>query len=224
MRPRPGSSAATGSSGQRSAPIRATISAAGTTSSSCQPLLVPTSMYSMKRRMCAGAAEPLGHLRRSTSSLTPRLTTMLTLTGRPAAAAASMPSSTRCDREADVVHPLEHLVVERVQADRDRSRPAARSAVRLARQQRAVGGQRQVAQAVARGGRPASRPASRCRGAAAARRRSGGASRRRPRTKTRATRVDLLERQQLGAGEELVAAARTPRAACSRCSGSCSGR
>src|SRR3990172_3987484 len=71
------------------------ISAAGTTSSRRQPLALPTSMYSMKRSIC-----PRSRKRRAISStvwsLTPRLTTMLTLTGeRPASCAAAIPSSTR---------------------------------------------------------------------------------------------------------------------------------
>ena len=69
-------------------------SADGTTSSILQPLVCPTSMYSMKRRMW-----PLPLNRRAigriSRSFTPRLTTMLILIGaRPASAAASMPSST----------------------------------------------------------------------------------------------------------------------------------
>ncbi len=82
-----------GSSGS-SASIKATISAAGTTSSRRQPFVAPTSMYSMNRRMW-----PLPRKCRASStiwsSLTPRLTTALTFTFRPAAAAAAIPSSTR---------------------------------------------------------------------------------------------------------------------------------
>ena len=76
------------------APTGATLSAAGATSSIPQPLLWPTSMYSMKRTMW-----PLPRKWRAIgttlSSLTPRLTTAFTFTGSPAAAAASIPSSTR---------------------------------------------------------------------------------------------------------------------------------
>src|SRR5438876_335919 len=74
--------------------MRRTTSAEGTTSSMRQPFELPTSMYSMKRAMW-----PLERQRsaigRMSRSLTPRFTTMLTFTGeRPAAAAASMLSST----------------------------------------------------------------------------------------------------------------------------------
>src|SRR5438094_467162 len=75
--------------------MRRTISSALTTSSSRQPFVEPTSMYSMKRRTrpeprkCSASAS-------TSPSFAPRLTTALTLTGSPAATAASIPSSTRC--------------------------------------------------------------------------------------------------------------------------------
>ena len=48
------------------------------------------------------------------------------------------------DREVDVVHRAEGLVVERVQADRDALEPGVLERLRLARQQGAVRRQRQV--------------------------------------------------------------------------------
>ena len=91
-RPRRGSSPPPARAAAR-AEIRAISSAAGTTSSSRQPFVVPTSMYSMKRREW-----PLSRKWRAIStipsSLRPRLTTVFTFTGRPASVAASMPSRT----------------------------------------------------------------------------------------------------------------------------------
>ncbi len=71
-----------------------TSSAAGTTSSSRQPFEWPTSMYSMKR-----SVTPVSRAHRAIgtidSSLIPRRTTMLILTGvKPASSAAPIPSST----------------------------------------------------------------------------------------------------------------------------------
>ena len=48
---------------------------------------------------------------------------MFTFTGRPAAAAASMPLEHPLHREVDVVHRREDLVVERVEADRHPAQP-----------------------------------------------------------------------------------------------------
>ena len=60
-----------------------------------QPLVAPTSMYSMKRSTTAACAVKWRAIGTIWSSLVPRLTTMLTLIGpRPARAAASMPAST----------------------------------------------------------------------------------------------------------------------------------
>jgi hypothetical protein len=55
-----------------------------------------------------------------------------------------MPSSTLADREVDVVHAPEGGVVQRVQADRHPLEPGGAQRACLLRQQRAVGGQRQV--------------------------------------------------------------------------------
>ena len=59
-----------------------------------QPLEWPTSMYSIKRRMWPFSLKKRA-IGRMLSSLSPRLTTMLTLIGlKPTLAAASIPSST----------------------------------------------------------------------------------------------------------------------------------
>ena len=202
MRPRPGSSARPARPATARRP-RATISAAGTTSSSCQPLLVPTSMYSMKRRMVP-VPRNRSAMSAIESSLTPRWTTMFTLTGRPAAAAASMPSSTRCTGKRTSFIRWNTSSSSESRLTVIRSRPAARSAVRLAGQHRAVGGQRQVAQAVLA---EAVEHADQRLDVAPQERLAAGHAElldaaadedpRHPR--------DLLERQQLGAVEELVA-------------------
>ena len=198
------------------------ISAAGTTSSSRQPLLVPTSMYSIRRRTWP-VPRKCSAMSRMLSSLSPRLTTMLTLTGpSPARAAASMPSSTCGDREADVVHRGEHVVVERVEADRDpvaarRRRAAARSA---------PGARRSSSSPCRRcrsTRRRAWRPAGRGRDAGAARRRSGGACARR-RRRTAAPAARSLRTSGAGSGAGTGSRGRKPPSACSRRSGSCSGR
>jgi hypothetical protein len=69
------------------------ISAAATTSSSRQPLVVPTSMNSIKRSTCP-LPRNCSAIGRTDWSLQPRLTTMLTFTGSPAPAAAGMASGT----------------------------------------------------------------------------------------------------------------------------------
>ena len=68
--------------------------AEGNTSSMRQPLVAPTSMYSIKRKTIPVPRKCLA-MGRISWSLVPRLTTMLTLIGpRPTACAASMPFST----------------------------------------------------------------------------------------------------------------------------------
>ena len=62
------------------------------------------------------------------SSLRPRLTTALTLTGMPAAAAASIPSSTRDTGKSTSFIARKMLVVERVEADGDAVEAASASA------------------------------------------------------------------------------------------------
>jgi len=68
--------------------------AEGSTSSMRQPLVAPTSMYSIKRSTTPVLRKCLA-MGRISASLVPRLTTMLTLMGaRPTLAATSMPLST----------------------------------------------------------------------------------------------------------------------------------
>ena len=132
---------------------------------------------------------------------------MLILTGAsPASSAASIPSSTLRDREVDPVHRPEDRVVERVEADRHplqpgrrrAARPGARSAEPLVVSVRSTGrpsGRRIAASIAMRSGR--------------SRRTSGSPpvirsfSTPSP-TKTRASRVDLLEGQHLVARQERV--------------------
>ncbi len=107
--------------------MRATISAAGTTSSSRQPFVWPTSMYSMKRRTW-----PLPRKRSASatipSSFTPRLTTALTFTGSPAAAAASIPSSTRSTGKSTSLSARKVASSTESRLTVTRSRPARASA------------------------------------------------------------------------------------------------
>ncbi len=80
-------------------------------------------MYSMKRRMWPLPLKwrAIGRMSRS---LTPRLTTMLTLIGEsPAAAAASMPSSTLATGKSTSFIARNDSVVERVEAHRDAIQP-----------------------------------------------------------------------------------------------------
>ena len=107
------------------------------------------------------------------------------------------------DRKVDVVHRAERRVVERVEAHGDALQAGVAQRARLLREQRAVGGQREVEAADAP---PASRPGVRCSGAAAARRRSAGSSRRRAPTNSAGDARDFLERQQLGVRQERVVA------------------
>ena len=198
----------------------ATISAAGTTSSMRQPLVVPTSMYSMKRSVSPRARGSSAASGTIWSSLTPRLTTQLTLTGSPAAAAASIPSSTRLDGEVDVVHRPEGRVVERVEADRDPVEARVRERLGLARRaasrSSSASGRRRAAASISIS-RSRSRRTS---GSPPVSRSFSTPSRRRNARDAR----DLLEVEQLAAARGSGSRGRRPPSACSRCSGSCSGR
>ena len=117
-------------------------------------------------------------------SLVPRLTTMLTLIGaRPGARAASMPASTSATGKSTSFMRRKTASSSASRLTVTRCRPASFSACALRRQQRAVGGQRQVerlavgVRSCGQHGRPAARGAC----AAAARRRSGGSCARRGR-------------------------------------------
>ena len=119
-RPRRDSRRPTGSAGQLGV-TAAMSSAAGTTSSSRQPFVWPTSMYSMNR-----SVTPVSRAQRAIGttddSLTPRRTTMLILIGVQAGLERRVdPVEHLRDREVDPVHRAEDCVVERVQADRDAS-------------------------------------------------------------------------------------------------------
>ena len=84
-----------------------------------QPLVLPTSMYSMKRTMWP-VPRKRAAIATMSPSLTPRFTTMLILIGAsPAAAAASMPSSTFATGKSASFIALEGRFVERIEADRD---------------------------------------------------------------------------------------------------------
>ena len=89
----PAALAGSASSGS-SASISWRASALGSTSSICQPLLQPTSMYSMKRK-ANGRPRKWRTSGKIWCSLVPRLTTVLILIGpSPTASAASIPAST----------------------------------------------------------------------------------------------------------------------------------
>ncbi len=104
------------------------ISAAGTTSSSRQPLVVPTSMYSMNRSTCP-VCRKCAAIGRMDCSFTPRRTTMFTLTGAsPAAAAAAMAASTRATGNRASLN-MSSSSESRLTVTR--RRPAAASAVAL---------------------------------------------------------------------------------------------
>ena len=197
----------------------ATISAAGTTSSRRQPFVAPTSMYSMKRTMW-----PVPRKRRAMSrtepSFTPRFTTTLTLTGSPAAAAASIPSSTRATGKSTSFIARKtssssesRLTVTRVRpasasafafaassapfvvSVRSRSPSAASSATRSSRSRRTSGSPPVIRSFVhAEVDEDARDP------------------------------LDLLEGEQLAPRRGSGSRARRPPSACSRRSGSCSGR
>ena len=105
-----------------------TTSAEGSTSSMRQPLVAPTSMYSMKRSTTPvpGSGAPSAGSR---ASLVPRLTTMLTLIGPEAGGLRGVDARQHVGhREVDVVHAAEHGVVEAVEARPSRAagrRPSA---------------------------------------------------------------------------------------------------
>ena len=98
----------------------------------------------------AGALEMPRHGLDVLVGVTPRLTTMSTLTGvRPAFGGGVDGAEDLVDREVDVVHRTERRVVQRVEADRDAVEPRRLQGPRpLRRQQRAVGGHGDVVEAV----------------------------------------------------------------------------
>ena len=198
--------------------MRSTISAAGTTSSRRQPFVVPTSMYSMNRsvwpvpRKCAAIS-------RIACSFRPRLITAFTFTGIPAAAAASIPSSTRCDGEVDVVHGAEGLVVERVQADGDTVEPRGRQRLSLRREQRRVRRQRELgAEGREHGDQPVDVLAYERLAAREPELLDAEADER------RAPPARFPRRSAVPCGRGSDIRSRRPPSACSRRSGSCSGR
>ena len=108
--------------------------AAGTTSSSRQPLEWPTSMYSMNRRIrpSSRAQRAIG---RTLVLVDPALDDHVDLDRRkPGLARGRDPVEHLGDREVDPVHRPEHRVVERVEADGDPLQPGvARSGPASAR-------------------------------------------------------------------------------------------
>ena len=77
-------------------------------------------------------------------SLTPRLTTALTLTRQTGGGGGRDAVEHAADGEADVVHGAERLVVQRVEADGDALQAGGDERLGLLRQQRTVRRQRQV--------------------------------------------------------------------------------
>src|SRR5207247_1725000 len=123
------------------------ISAAATTSSSRQPLVVPTSMNSMKRSTCP-LPRKCSAIGRTDWSLQPRLTTMLTFTGSPAPAAAAMASSTPVTGKAASFSAMNTTIIQGVLADRDAAQARVREQPGLAGEQRPVRRQGDVLNAV----------------------------------------------------------------------------
>ena len=81
---------------------------------------------------------------RIASSLTPRLTTAFTFTGSPAAAAASIPSSTRCTGKSTSFIARKASSSSESRLTVTRSQPGVRERLRLRREQRRVRRQRQL--------------------------------------------------------------------------------
>ncbi len=134
-------------------------------------------------------------------SFIPRFTTMLILIGAsPAAAAASIPSSTFATGKVGVVHRAKRRVVERVEAHRDAREAGVAQAARLLREQRAVGRQRDVGDAGFREHRdqPLDVPAQQ--------RLAAGEPDLRHAARDEQLRDarDLLERQQIGVRKEMI--------------------
>ncbi len=119
-----------------------------------QPLLWPTSMYSMNRRInpSSRAQRAIGRIEASLRSR--RITVLILMGARPAARAAAIAVEHPAHGEVDPVHRAEDLGIERIETDGDPLQ--ARLAQRLGEgsQRRPVRRQRQV-------GLPAIRPADR---------------------------------------------------------------
>ena len=88
----------------------------------------PTSMYSMKRTS-ASTARPYSIRSTSSSSLTPRMTTVSILSRPKTRRAAAMPAWTRVEL-VEARQRLEAIAVQRVEADRDASEPGGLAARR----------------------------------------------------------------------------------------------
>ena len=180
-------------------------------------------MYSMKRRMVP-VPRKCSAMSAIESSLTPRLTTMFTLTGRPGRAARRRCRPAPARPGSGRRSCAEHRVVERVEADRD----AVEAGVAQRRPPCAVSSEPLVVSARSR------RPSLAERLSIADQRLEVA-----PQQRLAAGQADLLDaaadedprqprrsprrsaaRTRRGTGSR----ARTPRAACSRCSGSCSDR
>ncbi len=181
--------------------MAARISAAGTTSSRRQPFVWPTSMYSMKRRVwpLPWKKRAIG---RTLSSLTPRLTTMFTLTGQAGGGGRIDAGENARDGEVDVVQRAEDLVLERVEADGDPVEAGGSEGTCLLRKERAVRRHGQVeAWDVGEHRDELLDVTSQQRLAAGQPDLLDSMSRQDPRQP-----LDLLEREELGAREEAVAA------------------
>ena len=152
-----------------------------------QRVAPPTSMYSMKRTSAVDRPCRTRSASTSSSSLTPRMTTVSIL--RPAEdarAAASMPASTRVEL-VEARQRAEASRLQRVEADGDAvaGRRACSASTWSASSTPLVVSARSCKPRLAR---RASRPAPAGRGAAAARRRSAGPCRRRARGRRRRAR------------------------------------
>ncbi len=157
---------------------------AETTRSGDQRLAPPTSMYSMNRTS-ALTERPYSIRATSSSSLTPRMTTVSILSWPKARYAAAMPAMHRVEL-VEAGQRLEAIGLQRVEADGDAPESCGFQRVDLIGEQHAVGGEREIASG--RVWRRSSAPAPPHPGGAAARRRSGGSCRRRARGRRRPAR------------------------------------
>ena len=178
-------------------------------------------MYSMKRRVCPVPRKWRAMLDDAVvvdAALDDRVD--LHREARPSAA-ASIPSSTRVDGEVDVVHRAERRVVERVEADVDAVEPRVARAPRALRARSDAFVVSVEVEAVDRGEPLDERLELASQERLAAREADLLDAERDEHARDP---LELLEREELLAVHEAVAAARTPTSACSRRSGSCSGR
>ena len=199
-----------------SACSRASVSSAVTIVSRCQPCWASSGICSMMR-----SRYPCSRQNRSRSgasmSLTPRISTALTLTGRSPAASAAPQAGEDVVEAVATRQLVEALAVEGVEGDVDACQPGLRERRGQLRQPDAVRRDRHLGRA-----RERRRPRDEARQAGAQQRLPAGE----PHLpyaqadRDRHHAHDLVVGQQLRPGDPLAG----PRQACSRCSAGCTGR